>query len=141
MDLKKIGKHIIFPHIAIMLVLFPVAIVFLVYSMIFVGTESIVAYISYVLAFYTLTIWCFKIPKLIRFFKTFKAENKYARLWQDDTRLRVNISLYGSLMFNTAYAVLQLGLGFWHASFWYYCNGCIYLYIIYVGDYKCCEVS
>ncbi len=120
MDLKKIGKHIIFPHIAIMLVLFPVAIVFLVYSMIFVGTESIVAYISYVLAFYTLTIWCFKIPKLIRFFKTFKAENKYARLWQDDTRLRVNISLYGSLMFNTAYAVLQLGLGFWHASFWYY---------------------
>lgn len=120
MDLKKIGKHIIFPHIAIMLVLFPVAIVFLVYSMIFVGTESIVAYISYVLAFYTLTIWCFKIPKLIRFFKAFKAENKYARLWQDDTRLRVNVSLYGSLMFNTAYAVLQLGLGFWHASFWYY---------------------
>lgn len=42
------------------------------------------------------------------------------RLWQDDTRLRVNVSLYGSLMMNTAYAVLQLGLGFWHASFWYY---------------------
>lgn len=120
MDWKKIGKHIIFPHIAIMLVLIPVATVFLVYSMIFVGTESIVAYISYVLAFYTLTIWCFKIPKLICFFKTFKAENKYARLWQDDTRLRVNVSLYGSLMFNTAYAVLQLGLGFWHASFWYH---------------------
>lgn len=120
MDLKKMGKHILFPHLAIMLVLIPVATVFLVYSMIFVGIESIAAYISYVLAFYTLTIWCVRIPKLIRFFKIFKDENKYARLWQDDTRLRINVSLYGSLMLNTAYAVLQLGLGFYHASFWYY---------------------
>ena len=120
MDWKKIGNHIIFPHIAIMLVLLPVATVFLVYSMIFLGTDSIVSYISYVLAFYTLTVWCFRIPDLIRFLKTMKEENKYARLWQDDARLRVNVSLYGSLMMNTAYAVLQLGLGFWHASFWYY---------------------
>ena len=120
MDWKKIGKHIIFPHIAIMIVLLPVATVFLVYSMIFLGTDSIVSYISYVLAFYTLTVWCFRIPDLIRFLKTMKEKNKYARLWQDDARLRVNVSLYGSLMMNTAYAVLQLGLGFWHASFWYY---------------------
>ena len=105
MDWKKLGKSILFPHIAIMLVLLPVAIVFLVYSMIFIGTESIVAYISYVLAFYTLTVWCCKIPKLIRFFKVFKDKNKYARLWQDDARLRVNVSLYGSLLLNTAYAV------------------------------------
>lgn len=114
------GKSLLFPHIAIMLILLPVAIVFLVYAMIFMGTDSIAAYISYVLAFYTLTVWCCKIPKLIRFFKIFKDKNKYARLWQDDARLRVNVSLYGSLMLNTAYAVFQLGLGFYHASFWYY---------------------
>lgn len=120
MDWKKLGKSLLFPHIAIMLILLPVAIVFLVYAMIFMGTDSIAAYISYVLAFYTLTVWCCKIPKLIRFFKIFKDKNKYARLWQDDARLRVNVSLYGSLMLNTAYAVFQLGLGFYHASFWYY---------------------
>lgn len=120
MDWKKLGKHILFPHLAIMLVLIPVATVFLVYSLVFLGTESPASYISYVLAFYTLTVWCIKIPKLIRFFKAFKAENKYVRLWQEDARLRVNVSLYGTLMFNTAYAVLQLGLGFYHASFWYY---------------------
>ena len=120
MDFKKMGKRILFPHIAIMLVLLPFATVFLVYSMVFVGTDSIAAYISYVLAFYTLTVWCCRIPDLIRLVKTFRAENKYARIWQDDTRLRVNVSLYGSLMLNTAYAVMQLGLGFWHASFWYY---------------------
>lgn len=120
MDWKKMGKSLLFPHIAIMLILLPVAIVFLVYAMIFMGTDSISAYISYVLAFYTLTVWCCKIPKLIRFLKIFKDKNKYARLWQDDARLRVNVSLYGSLMLNTAYAVFQLGLGFYHASFWYY---------------------
>ena len=130
MNWKKLGKSILFPHIAIMLVLLPVAIVFLVYSMIFIGTESIVAYISYVLAFYTLTVWCCKIPKLIRFFKVFKDKNKYARLWQDDARLRVNVSLYGSLLLNTAYAVFQLGLGFYHASFWYYSMAAYYISLV-----------
>ena len=120
MDWKKIGKALLFPHIAIMIILVPIATVFLVYSMVFLGTESVTAIISYVLAAYTLTVWCFKIPYLIQFFKTFKDENKYARIWQDNTRLRVNVSLYGTLIYNTAYALLQLGMGFWHHTFWFY---------------------
>ena len=120
MNFKKPGKAVLFPHIAIMIILIPISTVFLVYSMMFMGTESPVAIVSYVLAFYTLTVWCFKIPHLIRFFKEFKNENKYARRWLDDTHLRVNVSLYGSLIWNTAYAVFQLGLGFWHHTFWYY---------------------
>ena len=102
-----------------MLILLPLATVFLVYSMVFVGTESPIAILSYVLSAYTLTIWCFRIPYWIRFFKTFKKENKYARIWQDNTRLRVNVSLYGTLIYNTAYALLQLGMGFWHHTFWF----------------------
>lgn len=120
MDWKKIGKALLFPHIAIMIILIPIATVFLVYSMVFLGTESVVAIISYVLAAYTLTIWCFKIPYLIRFFKSFRDENKYAQIWLKDTRLRVNVSLYGSLIWNVAYALLQLGMGFWHHTFWFY---------------------
>ncbi len=120
MDWKKIGKAFLFPHIAIMIILIPIATVFLVYSMVFLGTESVTAVISYVLAAYTLTVWCIKIPRLIRFLKTVKDENKYARIWQDDTRLRMNVSLYGTLIWNTAYALLQLGMGFWHHTFWFY---------------------
>ena len=120
MDWKKLGKALLFPHIAIMIILIPIATVFLVYSMVFLGTESVAAIISYVLSAYTLTVWCFKIPYLIKFLKTFKNENKYARIWQDDTRLRVNVSLYGTLIYNTAYALLQLGMGFWHHTFWFY---------------------
>ena len=120
MNWKKLGKAILFPHIAIMMILIPIAAVFLVYSMVFLGTESPAAIFSYVLAFYTLAVWCFRIPYLIRFFRTFKNENRYARIWQDDHRLRVNVSLYGTLIYNTAYALLQLGMGFWHHTFWFY---------------------
>ncbi|MBR2339125.1 MAG: hypothetical protein IKA63_06630 [Clostridia bacterium] len=120
MDWKKLGKAVLFPHIAILLMLLPIATVFLVYAMVFLGSSSAAAIVSYVLAAYTLTVWCCKIPYLVRFFKTFKNENKYVKLWQGDARLRMNVSLYGTLIWNTAYAVLQLGLGFWHHTFWYY---------------------
>ena len=127
MDFKKLGKALLFPHIAIMIVLVPIATVLLVGSMVFVGTESVIAYISYVLSAYTLTVWCFKIPYLINFFKTFKNENKYAKKWQEDTRWRVNTSLYGSLLWNVAYAIFQLWLGFYHHTFWFYSLGAYYI--------------
>ena len=127
MDPKKLGKALLFPHIAIMILLVPLATVLLVGSMVFVGTESVIAYISYVLAAYTLTVWCFKLPYLIKFFKTFKDENKYARRWQDDTRLRVNVSLYGLLAWNALYGIFQLWLGFYHHTFWFYSLGAYYI--------------
>ena len=120
MNPNKIGKAILFPHIAIMIILLPIATVFLVYSLVFKGTDSVIAIVSYVLAFYTLLVWSLKVPYLIKFFKNFKGENKYARRWQNDDRLRVNVSLYGTLIWNTAYALLQLGMGFWHHTFWFY---------------------
>lgn len=119
MNFKKLLKTLIFPHIAIMIILIPISTVFLVYSMVFLGTASAIAIASYLLSAYTLTVWCFKIPYLIRFFKTFRAENKYAKKWRDDAHLRIQISLYGALIWNTAYALLQLGMGFWHKSFWF----------------------
>ena len=127
MDWKKLGKALLFPHIAIMILLVPIATVLLIGSMVFIGTESPIAYISYVLAAYTLTVWCFKIPRIIKYFKTFKDENKYARRWQDDVRLRVNVSLYGSLAWNALYGLFQLWLGFYHHTFWFYSLGAYYI--------------
>ena len=127
MDPKKLGKALLFPHIAIMILLVPIAATLLVGSMVFIGTESPIAIVSYVIAAYTLTVWCFKIPYLIRFFKTFKNENKYARRWQEDTRLRVNVSLYGSLAWCALYGLFQLWLGFYHHTFWFYSLGAYYI--------------
>ena len=127
MDWKKFGKALLFPHIVIMILLVPIATVLLVGSMVFIGTESAIAIISYVLAAYTLTVWCIKAPAIIKFFKTFKDENKYARRWQEDARLRVNVSLYGSLAWNALYGLFQLWLGFYHHTFWFYSLGAYYI--------------
>ena len=123
----KICKALLYPPLWLMILLVPCSAALLIYSMVFVGTESVIAIISYVISAYTLTVWCFKIPYLISFFKTFKDENKYAKRLQDDARLRVNISLYGSLAWNALYGIFQLYLGFYHHTFWFYSLGAYYI--------------
>lgn len=127
MNLKRIGRALLFPHTAIMILLIPISAVLLTGSMVFIGTDSVIAYVSYVLAFYTLTVWCFKIPHLINFFRSLKKENRYIKKWQNDARLRVKVSLYGSLIYNTAYGIFQLWLGFYHHTFWFYSLGTYYI--------------
>lgn len=134
MDWKRIGKTLLFPHIIVLFVLLSIATTFLVYSMVFCGTESVTAIISYVIAAYTLTIWCVRIPYFIRLFKSIKKENKYAKRWLEDTHLRVNVSLYGSIIFNTAYALFQLVLGLWHHTFWF-CSLAAYYFFLAVMRY------
>ncbi|MBE6751283.1 MAG: hypothetical protein E7556_02025 [Ruminococcaceae bacterium] len=119
MNWKKIFRVLLFPHIAVMFILIPVAVAFLIYSMLKLESDSVVAIISYVVSAYTLTIWCFKIPDSIRFFRNFNNENKYLLRWNSDTRLRVNVSLYKSLILNTVYAIFMLWLGFYHKTFWF----------------------
>jgi hypothetical protein len=127
MDIKKLGRALLFPHIALMILLIPLSAVLLVGSMVWVGTESAIAYVSYVLSAYTLTVWCVKLPRLIRFVKTFKDENRYARRIRSDPRLRINISLYGSLAWNALYGIFQLGLGYYHRTFWFTSLGTYYV--------------
>jgi hypothetical protein len=64
---------------------------------------------------------------VIQFFKTLKKENKYVKKWFADVHLRMNVSLYGSLIWNDAFALFQLGLGFYHKSFWFYSMSAYYV--------------
>ena len=127
MDWQKFIKSVLYPPAAVITALLPTATVLLVFSMVSIGTESIPAYVSYVLAAYTLTVWCLRIPDLIRFFEAVQKENKYVKLWFDDLRLRSNIMLYGSSVWNTIYAAFQVWLGFYHHTFWYYSLGGYYI--------------
>ena len=117
---KKIGLSLIYPHIAVIICLLPISVAFLILSLLYLGTESILAIFSYLLAFYVLLIICFRVPRIIKYFKTFKKENKYMQKWFSDVHLRMNVSLYTSLIWNVAFAIFQLVLGFYHKSFWFY---------------------
>lgn len=130
--LKKAVKSFLFPPFAVMLVLLPVSTVVLIFSFVYLGTKTVTAYVSYALAFYTLTVWCLKIPNFIKTVKAFKNENKYAKRWLSDPHLRVTVSLYGTLIWNTAYAVFQLTLGLRHRSFWYYSMAGYYISLAFM---------
>lgn len=118
--LKKMGGKLLFPPVPIVVLLALAAATLLVYAFAFENANEVVAYLSYALSAYALALLCLKIPILLRKAKTVKTENKYLSRYLSDPHLRVQISLYGSLFINVAYTLLQLGLGLYHASVWYY---------------------
>lgn len=120
MNWKKIGKRMLHPHpLSIGLVLLAATALLLFGARAGEG-GALLSGCSYALFFYLLVVISLRVPKIVRFGKRFKRENKYAARYVSDVRLRVNISLHVSLLFNSVYAVFQLGLGIWHRSIWFY---------------------
>lgn len=131
MDGRKIIKAFLFPHIAVAVLLLPCAGAFLAYSMMFLEEAAPLRIASYVLSAYTLAVWCVKTPKIVRGIKRFKRENKYSRLWYENPRLRVNITLGGGAFVNTVYAAFQLIVGVYTGSFWF-CSLAGYYFLLAV---------
>jgi hypothetical protein len=125
--LKKIGYKLLYPHILILILLVPIAIGLLVWSMLTLGTTHLISIISYVLAFYTLTIVCFRIPDILKVLKKIKNGNKYIIMWRNNSHLRMKISLIASFVFNIIYAIFQFFIGLYHGSFWFYSMFAYYL--------------
>lgn len=119
MDWKKLGRCLLYPHLAVIICLLPIATACLIFALIFLNPESVVAILAYLLSFYVLLVICFRIPRIIKFFQNFKRDNKYLQKWFGDVHLRMNVSLYGSLIWNVIFAIFQLGLGFYYRSFWF----------------------
>lgn len=117
---KKIGRRLLFLPASLTAVLIPAAAVLLVYSFAVESANSAVVYCSYALSAYGLALLCVRAPAVLRKAKRVKEENKYVNRYVTDVHLRVKLSLYTSLLLNTAYAVFQLALGLYHASVWFY---------------------
>lgn len=130
MNLKKICKRLLSPAWWVLLLLIPVSVFGLVYSLLFLGSDSILAILCYVLAFYTLLVLCWRTPRLIRFVKKIRQDNKYIRYWLENTRMRIFISLLGACFWNSGYALLQLWLGIKSHSFWFYSLTAYYLCLV-----------
>lgn len=117
---KKLAAALMYPHIAVLALLTPVSAAFLVYALTMLGTHNAAAVASYLLAFYTLCAWCLRLPRLIGFAKRVRSENRLILRWRGDVRLRMCATLYGSLVWNSAYAAFQLWLGVINSSGWFF---------------------
>ena len=125
--LKRIIKKFLFPHIIVVLTLFPISIALLLCSMIILGTNSIVSYITYLLSFYSLMTVSLRMSEIIKFIKRTANKNKFISRYRQDINYRMNITLYGSCILNTAYSIFQLCLGVYHKSFWFYSMAVYYV--------------
>ena len=120
MNWKKLVSSFFLPPMVLLVLLLPLAVFALVYSFLGLPEGDPLRIGSYVLSFYTLTIWCLRLPGIIRFFRRFRRENPLLRRWFEDVQLRVRVTLGVNALWNTAYAALQLGLGIYYKSTWFY---------------------
>ncbi len=124
---RKVGKQILFPPIVMFVGLIPFAIFLFIYAALHYTPNDGITIVSYVLSFYTLLTVCFRVPELIRWGQKIKRENQYIVRYQSDVQLRIKLSLYGTLIYNTAYAFMQLGLGIYHQSVWFFSLALYYI--------------
>ena len=133
MNWKKWGKHLLFPHPVLAALLGITAAVLLAYSFVALETTDLLSIVAYVLSFYALVLVCVRTPQMVRWFVRFRTENRYYLRYRTDIQLRVNLSLYGMVVFNSAYALFQLCLGLKHHSAWFYAMAGYYLLLALIG--------
>lgn len=122
MDWKKVGKKLLYPPLWLMIILTVLSTVALVAVFVKGWDTSPVAYVVYVIAFYTLsviTIACIKVfPRYYRSAKQKVYDNKFGNKYMTDAAYRTHFSLYMSLGINLLYVATNLFTGIWYRSVW-----------------------
>ena len=77
-----------------------------------------VAYFSYVLSAYTLTVVCMRMPQILKKAKARLHANKYTNKLLTEKELRIRISLYGGLAVNICFAIFKVVVGVLYQSKW-----------------------
>lgn len=120
---KKLRKKLIFPPIWIIVLLTVACTVALVEIFINGWEMSILAYISYTLSFYTLTVFCIACWKVFPgYYKEVKAKmhgNKYIDRYMTDAVFKSNVGLYRSLAINLVYVVVNAVSGYLYQTYWF----------------------
>lgn len=114
----RICKKFLFIHSVIIFFLVNISIVLLVYSLGYPDANPIIAYISYFLSAYTLTVVIIKLPPIIKKIKSGLYGNKYSGRYLTDSLLRAKISLYTGFCVSIIYACFKLGMGMYLRSVW-----------------------
>jgi len=123
MDWKKIGKKLLFPPVWVMVILMVVSAAALTAVFVKGWEEAVIAYVVYVLAFYTLTTVCLYcslvLPKRYRKIKERIYANPFGNRYMTDRAFRTEVSLYLSLGINLLYAGINIWSWHWTRSWWF----------------------
>ena len=117
--IKKILKAIFFPHLAIVLLIDLLVAFAFTYSSVILPLFHHIRIMSYVVAIYALILTVCAIPEIILRITGKKLRAEHIQRLAKDKQLHINLSLYGTLAYNTLYATFQLFTGIYYNSVWY----------------------
>lgn len=113
MDWKKITRKLLFPPVLVLVLLTVASAVLLTLVFVKGWEQSVVAYLVYVLSFYTLSVDCvfgiMVLPKQYHQIRRKIYENPFGNRYMTDRAFRTKVSLYISLVVS----MLYVGINFW----------------------------
>lgn len=123
MDWKKFGKHLLFPPIWIMIVLTIISTGALILIFVNKMSESTIAYVAYMISFYTLVVICaffWKVfPKRYKEIKQKIYDHPMGNRYMTDVAFRTHMSLYVALGVNILYVGVNILSYFLYHSMWF----------------------
>ncbi len=131
MDWKKLGKKLLFPPVWLAVILMVISAVALTLVFVKRMEQSVLAYIVYVLAFYTLsvvTIFCAMVlPKNYTQIKQKIYDTPLGNCYMTDRAFRTKVSLYISLLISLLYVGVNLCSWYLMQSWWFVVLAVYYL--------------
>lgn len=124
---KKIGLKLLYPNVFIFILFLIIGYGSVISVFILNLSTHWVAYISYVLSAYALTITVPRCIKLIKWINKKLHSNKYTNRLITDRNLKNNINLFSGTFFNMIYGIFKLITGFIYHSIWFGATGVYYL--------------
>ena len=123
MDWKKLGRKVLFPNVFIILVLAIISTASLVYVFVNGLEAAPIAYATYVVSFYALTVLviylCMVLPNKYRNIKQKIYDNPWGNRYMTDAAFRTKVSLHMSLGINLLYVGMNILSAFIYHTRWF----------------------
>ena len=122
-DWKEILKKLLYPPIWTVIIL-TIFCTFILVEIFINGWEmTVLAYVSYVVSFYTLCVICLVSWNVLpRYYKTIKHkmhQNEYMHRYMTDSVFKSNVGLYRSLVINLVYVIVNAVSGYMYQTYWF----------------------
>lgn len=122
-DWKEIVKKVLYPPIWIVIALTVICAIALVEIFVNGWEMTVLAYVSYVLSFYTLCEICFVcwnvLPGYYKSIKNKMHQNEYMNRYMTDAVFKSKVGLHRSLIINLIYVIVNVVSGYVYQTYWF----------------------
>lgn len=122
-DWKSICSRLLFPPLWLLIILTVISTTALVAVFVKGWDTNPIAYVVYVVSFYTLTVICLACWKTIPgYYKRIRGkvyDNEYANRYLTDVAFKTHVNLYRSLVINLLYVAVNAVSGIIYSTYWF----------------------